>query len=301
MRRLPPLNALRAFEAAARHGSFQAAADELHVTPTAVSHQIRQLEAILGKLLFRRRPRPIRLTSAGQHLFPVLRDGFDRMAAAIADVQTADDPGPVTMTTTRAFASRWLIPRLAEVREACDGLELNVEASEATIDLHAGEVDFAVRYARAPAGDLVCHELFHDRYVPVCSPRLLESGPPLTRPADLGAYRLIHFQWKRTDPEAPTWERWLAVARQHDPLAAKLDPRAGLRFSEESHAIEAALEGQGVALMSDVILARELAAGVLVQPLETAIEGLAFFVMHLPETPYRDRIEAFVEWAQAQR
>ena len=297
MRRLPPLNALRAFEAAARHMSFAKAADELAVTPTAISHQIRLLEEITGQALFRRRPRPITLTEAGTCLFPVLRDGFDRFAATVAGLRADADHSPLVVSTTTAFASRWLVPRLAKLKSDID-LDLEIDASETVANLRSGTADFAVRYRRTPVPDLECQELARDRFVPVISPALLAQGPPITSPADLAGHTLIHFRWKRPDLDPPTWERFVTEQRATDPDVAAIDTTKGLRFSEEPHAIEAALAGQGIALVSDVLVHRELAQGTLVRPLDVSIEGLVFYVAYLAEAPRRGAIESFLLWAR---
>lgn len=296
MRDLPPLNALRAFEAAARHGSFRAAAEELHVTPTAISHQIRHLEDLLGCALFRRRPRPMRLTAAGQRLFPPLRDGLDRISAGVAAVRTPAAAGPLVITTTRAFASRWLIPRLGELRQACDGRELAVHTSEEVIDLHAGGADLAIRYTRAPAPDLECRRLFCDRYLPVCSPALISDRYLAGGPADLTDCTLIHFDWKLPDPEAPTWNLWLRHAREAFPDAALPNPDTGIHFSEEMHAIEAALLGQGIALVSDTLIERELTSGLLAPAIDFSIPGLTFYAMYAKAASQHTEIEGLVNF-----
>lgn len=297
MRKLPPLNALRAFEAAARHMSFARAAEELAVTPTAISHQVRLLEEITGQDLFRRRPRPITLTEAGERLFPVLRDGLDRFAAAVAGLRADADHSPLVVSTTTAFASRWLVPRLAKLKEDID-LELEIDASETPANLRSGTADFAIRYRRTPIPDLECNELVRDRFIPVMSPRLLDTGPPVNAIADLAEHTLIHFRWKRPDLDPPTWERYVTEARAVEPDAARIDAAGGLRFSEEPHAIETALAGQGVALVSDVLVRRELASGALVQPVDFSIDGLVFYVAYLADAPRRGAIESFLLWAR---
>ena len=145
MRTLPPLNGLRAFEAAARHLNFQAAARELGVTPTAISHQIRGLEAYCGQTLFRRRPRPVALTPAGARLFPTLRDGFDRFESGLSAIRPQEGGARLRMTTTNAFAARWLVPRLASWRQLHPGLRLDLASTDAVLDLAGGEVDVAIR------------------------------------------------------------------------------------------------------------------------------------------------------------
>ena len=216
MRKLPPLGALRAFEAAARRLSFRAAAIELGVTPTAISHQIRILENICGRPLFRRRPRPVALTDAGERLFPVIQHGFDSFAAAIAAASARGGRSALRVTSTNAFAGRWLVPRLPKWRELYPRIALEIIGTDAVLELRAGEADFAIRYARQGPADLASQEIFRDTFFPVCSPSLLAGGP-ITCVADLLKYPLIHFDWLKHDREAPTWSRWLATARSIDP------------------------------------------------------------------------------------
>jgi LysR family glycine cleavage system transcriptional activator len=190
MRRLPPLHALRAFEAAARYLSFQNAAAELHVTPTAISHQVRLLEEVCGHELFRRRPRPITLTAAGQALFPALRDALDRMAGALASLRPPDARS-VRVSTTALFASRWLIPRLPAWRAAHHGCELEIVTTYGLLDLRAEAIDVAIRFGRVPPEDLDSEFLFEDRFLPVASADIWRQGTTI---ADLP---LIHYRWKR--------------------------------------------------------------------------------------------------------
>lgn len=296
MRRLPPLNTLRAFEAAARHLSFKQAAAELAVTPTAISHQIRLLEEICGQALFRRRPRPISLTPAGARLYPVLRDGFDAFAAALREIDANTVESPLRISTTSAFASRLLVPRLADWRRQHPEIELDLHSSEAVVDLHGGAADLALRYAAGPCPGLIWRELFQDGFLPMASPGLLESHGPLRRPSDLLRFPLLHYKWLRRAPEEPSWEKWIALARRQDPEVSMLDPNAGLRFSAEANAIEAAVGGQGVALLSQVLLSRELEDGRLVAPLDIALPGLRYFAVHLPQAPRLAAIDAFIAW-----
>ncbi|MDF9304581.1 LysR family transcriptional regulator [Tritonibacter mobilis] len=193
MRRLPPLHALRAFEAAARHLHFARAAAELHLTPTAISHQIRLLEEILGVKLFHRYPRPIRLSAEGAALYPVLREGFDRMADVIAALSEPDARRPLTVSVTVAFASLWLMRRLPALRNEA-GLNLKVEADNQPVDLSGGDVDFAVRYARQPGPEGHWLALFEDRLVPLCAPDLL-CRHPVARDADVLGLPLIAYRW----------------------------------------------------------------------------------------------------------
>ncbi|WP_229332807.1 LysR substrate-binding domain-containing protein [Spiribacter halobius] len=278
-----------------------AAAEELHVTPTAISHQIKALEDYLGKPLFRRRPRPMTLTEAGERLYPVLRDGFGQFAAALDEIHDPATIQRLKITTTTAFASRWLVPRLESFRAEAEHIDLEVHASEMPVDLHAGEADIAIRYGATPGGDLRWHELFRDRYVPVCHQALVADAELPLRPSELAARPLIHFEWKRPTRLTPTWERWFGESPAadsgdglHKPLGRKL------AFSEESHAIEAALAGQGIALLSDVLVAGELKSGTLVQVHPFALEGFTFHAVHLPHSAKADVIDDFIEWAKGQ-
>src|SRR5689334_15087346 len=162
MRELPPLTGLRAFEAAARHLSFRLAASELGVTPTAISHQIKQLEHHCGRPLFRRQPRPLALTAAGQRLFPVLRDGFGTFAETLSSIRGGHQGEHLRITATNAFAARWLLPRLPQWRAAHPRLKLDIAGTDAVLDLDAGEADVAIRYAIAPPRYGHCVELVRD-------------------------------------------------------------------------------------------------------------------------------------------
>jgi LysR family glycine cleavage system transcriptional activator len=264
MRRLPPLSSLRAFEAAARHLSFQRAAAELAVTPTAISHQIRLLEDICGQRLFRRRPRPLQLTPAGERLFPVLRNGLDAFAAAVASVSAGTEQRPLRVTTPNAFASRWLVPRLPQWREAHPEIPLEVIGTDAVLDLRADDADMAIRYARSMPIEFTAQEVFRDTFFPVCSQALLDKGRPIGRAADLLQYPLIHFDWLKRDSETPTWRRWWATARSVDPDLPEAADIWDLSFREELHAIEAVIAGQGVAICSDVVVEPDKPTGALI-------------------------------------
>ena len=170
MRKLPPLAELRAFEAAARHLSFKAAGEEHAVTATAISHQIKLLETFCGFLLFRRRPRPLALTEAGARLFPVVRDGLDGFAATISDIQAGSGNSTLIISTTGAFASRWLVPRLALWRGLHPDVRMKLISTDTNLDLRSGECDLAIRYMPSAPADLVSHELIRDRYIPAQPP-----------------------------------------------------------------------------------------------------------------------------------
>jgi len=299
MRKLPPLRALHAFEAAARHHSFAAAANELGVTPTAISHQIRQLEEACGVKLFQRRPRPLLLTSAGARLYPALRNGFDALATAMALLAEEDAQTPLRVTSPSAFASKWLVPRLPKWREENPTVALEIIGTDAVLDVRAGATDVAIRYARKPPLDLMAHEVFRDTFVPVCSPRLLEQHGPIERAADLLRFPLIHYDWINSDPDAPTWRQWLAVARSIDPDFNALEKTWDLSFREELHAIDAVIGGQGVAICSDVVVGNELRSGQLVKAHPLALPGYGFYLVSMPHSPQAPVIEAFSTWMRA--
>lgn len=299
MIRLPPLTELRAFEAAARHLSFKAAAAELGVTPTAISHQIRLLEQYCGRSLFRRRPRPLALTWSGEQLFPAVRDGLDSFATGLAVVRAGSAAGRLRVTATNAFAARWLVPRLPEWREALPQLRLSVVGTDAVLDLKGGEADVAIRYARTPPPDLIATEMARDSFHVVGSPALVGSRRTAWKVSDLTQLPLIECEWPPTDFGAPTWERWEAAARTRQ---RKVPPLAGLislSFREELHAIEAVLAGQGIAICSDLLVGRELAEGKLVKLSDISLPGYGVYLAHRHGHPKAAAIRAFKEWMRA--
>ena len=263
-RHLPPLTALRAFEAAARLLSFKHAAAELSLTPTAISHQVRQLEEQLGVRLFVRGTRRVDLTPAGQALFPALRDGFDAIARAIQVVRPRTQPRALVLSTTMAFASRWLLQRLARFAADHPGIELHLHTSDEPVDLQGGAAQLAVRYGPGRYPDLKCVPLLPSRFAPVCAP-----GLGVRDPADLERVPLIGFEWFRRDAATPDWPLWFERAGR-----AAL-PRQ-LHFSDEVHAIQAAIAGQGVALINLALVADELRTGMLSQPFGPELPGHGF-------------------------
>jgi LysR family transcriptional regulator, glycine cleavage system transcriptional activator len=300
MRRLPPLMSLRAFEAAARHLSFKAAAAELGVTPTAISHQIRLLEDTCGRPLFLRRPRPLRLTSVGERLFPVLRDCLDAFAAAIASIAEGPEQSPLRVTCPNAFAGRWLIPRLPLWRESHPEVPLEVIGTDAVLDLRSGDADVAIRYARSMSTDLTAREIFRDAFFPMCSPELLGAGAyPIKRAADLLRYPLIHYHWFNSDPRAPTWRQWLATARSVDPDLPNVTKSWDLSFREELHAMDAVVAGQGIAICSDVVVRYELESGRLVKAHNLSLPGYGYYLVHMPHHPRLTTITAFSSWMRS--
>ncbi len=297
MHKLPPLTELRAFEAAARHLSFKMAATELHVTPTAISHQIKLLERYCARTLFRRRPRPLRLTKAGEQLFPVIRDGFQTFADVLATVRPSATAGRLRITATNAFAARWLVPRLPSWRAAHPRLKLDILGTDAVLDLAAGEADIAIRYARRPPTVGHCIELTRDVFRVVASPHLVGDQGKLLSPAELANFPLIEIEWPSSEQDAPNWHRWQTAAGRRLKRVPDLARLQSLAFREELHAIEAAISGQGIAICSDVLVAPELASGALVQVSKLTLPGYRFYLLHRLEHPNLAAIRAFTTWA----
>lgn len=299
MRKLPPLTELRAFEAAARRMSFKLAAAELGVTPTAISHQIKLLERHCGRPLFRRRPRPLALTWAGEQLFPVIRDGLENFGEALETVRAGGASGRLRITATNAFAARWLVPRLPRWREAQPRLKLDIAGTDAMLDLKAAEADIAIRYAVKPPGDGIATELVRDTFHVVASPKLVGAARRMLSPAELARLPLIEAEWPPTDPHSPSWRRWQRAARARHKTVPDLSSLVSLTFREELHAIEAAIAGQGVAICSDVLVAPELAGGALVPVSRVTLPGYGFYIVHRHGHPKLVSIAAFIAWARA--
>jgi len=282
-RSLPPLTALRAFEAAARWSSFKLAAHELALTPTAVSHQVRALEDRLGVRLFERRTRQVVLTEAGRRLGVGLHDAFDRMADAIDAVQPRR--AGVTITTTPAFAAQWLLPRWHALAGAHPHIDLRLHAGNGLVDLHGGAADLAIRYGRGgPYAGMQSSLLLADRFMPLASPSLA-----LRSARDLARHALIHFEWHRTDANHPSWALWFARA------GVKPCGIQDLRFTDESHAIQSAVAGQGVALLSEVLVRDEVRRGLLHMPFGPILDGMAYHLVR-PAARLKPEVDEVVRW-----
>ncbi|USE77905.1 LysR substrate-binding domain-containing protein [Cupriavidus gilardii] len=294
MRRLPPLSALRAFEAAARRLSFKRAADELNVTATAISHQIRLLEQWLGVRLFERETRKVDLTASGRMLFPAIRDGLDGFERAVAAVQRQRAANIATLSSTVAFVAKRLAPRAGSFRAAHPDWTLRLDASNAVVDLDS-DADVAIRYGGGHYPGLTVEPLFQDRFAPVCSPHL-----KLSSLADLRHAELIHFEWGagvRQDPRAAVWRHWLERAGDG---AGEIDASAGLTFTDEIHAIQATIAGQGVGLLSLTLVAEELASGVLVQPFELSLQSFRYDLVYSPRAAERPATRLVRDWVHAE-
>ncbi|MEJ7687086.1 MAG: LysR substrate-binding domain-containing protein [Variovorax sp.] len=289
------MSALRAFEAAAAHLSFQRAASELSVTPTAISHQVRGLESALGQPLFRRLTRQLALTPAGLRLFQSLREAFDAAQAGVNALRAGAAGETVTLTTNTAFAAKWLLPRMAAFRAACPGIELRLHASDTVADLARGDADLAIRSGSGGWPGLTATRLMSERYAPMCSPLL-----GLKRVRDLAKYRLIHCDWQPHARAPAVWPRWFQEAGIAPRKASAKGPGSGLSFSDETHAMLAALGGHGVALLSLTLAAEELRSGALLQPFGPALDTGSYFLTAAAGREREPAIRTVWQWIAAQ-
>lgn len=265
VRRMPPLNSLRAFEAAARHLSFVKAADELNVTPAAVSHQVKALEDLLGVSLFRRFSRGLGLTDEGRAYFPGLSAGFDSLAQATERLQMRGLAGTVRVSVIPSFSLRWLVPRLAGFRSRYPDIDVVVLSDPETVDFTRQDVDVGIRYGRGLYPGLRTDLLMREELFPVCSPVLINGARPLRALDDLRHHVLLHdFEHGHGD-DWLGWAPWLAEAGLDD-----IDPERGLFFSDAAQITAAAVDGHGVAVGRSALLGDDLRAGRLVRPFSVA-------------------------------
>lgn len=286
--RLPPLTALRAFEAAARHMSFAKAAEELFVTPAALSYQIKQLEEFFGTELFRRMNRAVALTEAGQALVPGVTEGFENLRQAARAVHKLQDETDLTITAGPAFTAKWLAPRFFRFTERHPGLELRFVASLRMLDFVRDGVDAAIRFGNGEDAGLYSEVLAEEYLTPVCTPDLAAR---ITEAGHLGGQLLLHDESiEHLDP-APSWRTWGRVTGQEG------DWIHGPHFSNADHAIDVALEGEGVVLGRLVLIARYLASGRLVAPFRTAMHAGAQYRFVCPRgAETHERIATLLAW-----
>ncbi len=299
MRNLPPLIQLKAFEATARLLSFKRAADEMHVSPSAISHQIRMLEDYCQCRLFRRQPRPSALTRTGEMLFPVVKNGLDEFASILILIQGNQTPVKLILTTTSLFAAKWLAPRLSDWQNIYPALSLEVIATDLVVDLQ-DQADLAIRYLNAPAAssELISHELVRDNFIVVCHPRLLPGGEKFKTLAALSRCTVVHTHWYPEDLTAPTWERWsnLAASYYNEPM--NFQNLQYLQFHEDTQAIDAVLNGVGALIVSDFLVGQELEDGTLVKAIDFTLPGYGFYVTYRKDHPHRAIFESFEFWAR---
>jgi LysR family transcriptional regulator, glycine cleavage system transcriptional activator len=281
---------LRAFEAAARHLSFTRAAAELNVTQTAISHQIRALEERLGVRLFRRLPRGLLLTEEAQRYLPPIRDAFDQIALATERLVAVGAGATLTVSVLPSFAAKWLVPRLGRLRAALPDLDLRISATSALVDFARDDVDVGIRIGRGLYPGLRVERLFGEALLPVCNPDLQRGAHPLQQPEDLRHHVLLH------DDDYAGWELWLGLAGVEG-----IDARRGPIFTDSGMVVQAAAEGQGVALARRRLAAGDLAAGRLIQPFDVTIpHDLAYYLVCPEATAGQPKIAAFREWLLAE-
>jgi DNA-binding transcriptional LysR family regulator len=296
LRLLPSLDFLRGFEAVGRRLSFTLAAEELFLTQSALSRQIKAIEDALGVALFERGHRALRLTAAGRVFHGDVTAELHNLAAAVDALRARQRPAGLKVSTTVSFASLWLIPRLSTFRARHPQLEVYVAADDSVVDLTRGEVDVAVRYladARAPDAAV---RLFGERLMPVASPRLMRRGAPLARPADLARHVLLHLD----DPTGVmpwlNWPAWLTANGQ-----AALRPAGAMHFSLYDQVIQAAIAGEGVALGRVPLIARFLDDRSLVAPFAKRYDSpRSYFAIAAPHAAQRTEATAFVTWLREQ-
>jgi LysR family glycine cleavage system transcriptional activator len=297
MRKLPPLNSLRAFEAAGRHLSFKMAADELRVTPAAVSQQVKLLENHFGLPLFVRLTRALRLTDAGRQLLPAATDGFDTLAEGVEGVATSDDRGILTVSISASFGAKWLVPRLEGFRLANPNFDVRVDVTDRLVDLHRENVDVAFRYGTGGYVGLESQPLLSEFMIPVCSPELIAGTDALRAPDDLRHHTLLHIDWRFESDAAPVWSMWLKAAGVYG-----VDADRGPRFTEEAMGVQAAIDGAGVVLASSIVVADDIAKGKLVRPFASMQRATTFtyFLVHRRDKANDPRVIAFNNWVKSE-
>lgn len=286
--KLPPLTALRAFEAASRHMSFAKAADELAVTPAALSFQIKSLEEHLGAPLFRRLNRAVELTEAGQTLAPGVSDGFQILANAWRGTQRLQDDQSLTVTAGPAFTAKWLAPRLYEFAQAHPEIELRFSAALRIMDFGRDAIDVAIRFGKEGGDGLYCLPLAEEWVAPVMTPALAEQFPT---PESLTKAPLIFDDSINFLSPPCGWREWFAA------MGVDFDPTHGAHFSQGDHAVDAALAGVGVVLGRRALVIKDIDDGRLVAPYGVALSTGAMFRFLCPEgSENRPQVKAFREW-----
>jgi LysR family glycine cleavage system transcriptional activator len=293
---LPPLNALRAFEAAGRHLSITRAADELCVTAAAVSHQVKTLEDYLGIRLFRRSGNSLSLTDAGQAFLPGLRAGFAELERAIDALCEHDTRGALVLSVAPIFAAKWLIPRLEGFHATHPDIDVRIAATLELADFERDGVDAAIRVGRGRYPGLVAHRLFGESVVPMCSPALLKGEIPLVVPEDLRHHVLLHFDWPSQEQITPDWDTWLRATE-----VKGVDATRGPRFTQPDYAMQAAVEGAGVVLGWRSLAQADLDSGRLTIPFDLPLHmDVAFYLVYPEASAERSKLARFREWLLGQ-
>ena len=292
MRKFPPLKSMRVFEAAARRLSFTKAAEELSVTPAAVSQQIRQLEDYLGVVLFHRMTRAIKLTEEARAVLPLMTEGFDKLADAIERLTQDKETGLLTVSTAPTFAAKWLLQRLPDFSDQYPDIDLRLDASLVPREFYRDGIDISIRLSEGDYPGLHVSRVFGEEFSPVCSPSLLTGTKPLHTPDDLKNHRLLHVDWGYLRTSMPDWRIWIKEVGIKD-----INIDHGPHFTIESMAIEAAINGNGVALVSHHAVAEDLKAGRLVRLFNLAIPAdFSYWLVCPHEYLRRAKVRAFCDW-----
>ncbi|WP_133010515.1 transcriptional regulator GcvA [Marinomonas flavescens] len=287
MNRLPPLNSLKCFESAARHGSFNKAAQELSVTPSAISHQIKGLEGFLGIELFRRTKRKVILTEAGESYLKPIKRIFEQLESATVDLKSKQKIGSLKLAVAPAFLTRWLMPRMERFQARYPDIQIEISASTGLIDFSAGDIDMAVYFGNGDWSDVEAYYLSPAKLFPVCNPKLIRPDQPINEPEDMRFYPLLHVT-KRKDE----WHDWL--------LQNSLDPkvfRRGLMFSSGSLTAGAAAQGLGIALANVDLVMPEIEAGTLKVIFDQhLVSTRSFYLVYEKRSTVTPAMSAFKEW-----
>jgi LysR family glycine cleavage system transcriptional activator len=293
---LPSLKALRALEAVARHMSFREAASELNVTPAAVQQLVRGLEASLDVPLVTRRGRTIGLTPAAASGVQDLHLALELFRDAVAKMRTFEPSQQLTVSVEPSFASTWLVGKLGRFQARYPNIEILIDASFRLSDLNRGQADIAIRYEAAAAGDLESRRLFEDETIAVCSPALVAGGATALTVQDLRHFTLIHFEWPHSPRLEPDWAAWLSAVG-----AKEIQAAGNLRFTDYVLALQAAIAGQGIALVSRPLVQEALSAGLLVAPFKESVRnGCGYDVVTSTRFSRRSDVAAFIDWILAE-
>ncbi len=291
----PGLRSMRAFHAASRYLSFTKAAEDLGVTPAAISHQIKDIEEQLGISLFNRTSRSMALTPEGEILSTATAESLELMARAIKRIRRLERRNQIKVSASPSIAAKWLVPRIDRFLKIAPGADVRIDVSSTLTDFEREDIDIAIRFGDGKYHDLDAELLFHDTLFPVCSPSIITKDKPLAHPRDLLKHSLIHLDWE--SPQGipwPNWRMWMAAAGIHD-----FDDSAGLHFRHSSLTIQAAIDGMGVALGDSNLVADDLAAGRLVKPFELALNAppqFAYYVVTPRNAPTNPLVPLFRDW-----
>jgi LysR family transcriptional regulator, glycine cleavage system transcriptional activator len=293
----PGLRSLRAFDAAAKHLSFTKAASEMGVTPAAISHQIKELEDQLRITLFIRTSRTMRLTREGEILYSAAHESIEVLTGALHRIKRLENRNQIRVSSTPSVAAKWLVPRLDRFLDLVPSADVRIDVSNALVDFDRDDIDVAIRFGSGKYEGLRSELLFSDSLSPVCNPAIITKEKPLRSPRDLLRHNLIHLDWD-SGSVWPNWRMWMQAAGVPD-----FDDKRGMHFSQTSLAIQAALDGHGVALGDSNLVADDLAAGRLVKPFELSLKAptsFSYFIITRLDTSENSIVSAFRKWCLAE-